>query len=264
MNEYALIRDILEKSSYTVAMCGTDMMKESGMPSLRAPEIAYQVEKEYGYSPEEIFSSVFYTNRTEVFFDYYRKYMLMPPLKPSEGFYALAELEKRGKLQCTIANNVHNLPGRAGCRKILNLHGTIYDNECPRCGKAYSMEYVRDSRKVPLCEQCMAAIRPKVLLFGEQVDNQMMTNAVSEVAKAEVLLLLGTSINSGLCDGYVQYFQGSTMIIINAAEHFMDEKADIVIREEVKTALPKIVWQGGKRPENTEDRDMTGKDGTEG
>ena len=118
------------------------MMKESGMPSLRAPEIAYQVEKEYGYSPEEIFSSVFYTNRTETLFNYYRKYMLMPPLQPSDGFYALAELEKRGKLQCSIANNVHNLPGRAGCTKILNLHGTIYDNECPRCGKKYSMEYM--------------------------------------------------------------------------------------------------------------------------
>ena len=44
MNEYEMIRDILDKSSYTVAMCGTDMMKESGMPSLRAPEIAYQVD----------------------------------------------------------------------------------------------------------------------------------------------------------------------------------------------------------------------------
>ena len=82
----------------------------------------------------------------------------------------------------------------------------------------------------------------------------MMTNAVGEIAKAEVLLLLGTSINSGLCDGYVQYFQGKTMIIINAPKHFLDEKADIVLHEEVKTALPKIVWKDGKRP---------GKDGTE-
>lgn len=246
MNEYEMIRDILDKSSYTVAMCGTDMMKESGMPSLRAPEIAYQVEKEYGYSPEEIFSSVFYTNRTETFFNYYRKYMLMPPLQPSDGFYALAELEKRGKLQCSIANNVHNLPGRAGCTKILNLHGTIYDNECPRCGKKYSMEYMRDSRKVPLCQECMVPVRPKVLLFGEQVDNQVMTEAVGEISRAEVLLLLGTSINSGLCDGYVQYFHGKTMIIIHAQKHFTDEKADVVLHEEVKSALPRIVWPEGR------------------
>ena len=94
MNDYERIRDILDKSSYTVAMCGTDMMKESGMPSLRAPEIAYQVEKEFGYSPEEIFSSVFYANRPDTFFKYYREWMLKPHLEPSAGFYALAELEK--------------------------------------------------------------------------------------------------------------------------------------------------------------------------
>ncbi|MBC5659476.1 NAD-dependent deacetylase [Anaerosacchariphilus sp. NSJ-68] len=242
MNDYEMIRDILDRSSYTVAMCGTDMMKESGMPSLRAPEIAYEVEKEFGYSPEEIFSSVFYVNRTEIFFKYYREKMLQPPLEPSDGFYALAELEKRGKLQCSIANNVHNLPGRAGCQKVLNLHGTIYENECPRCGQRYPMEYIRDSKRVPLCEKCMAVIRPKVLLFGEQVDNQMMTRAVDEISQAQVLLLLGTAIHSGLCERYVKYFKGERLILINGVEHYTDERADIVLHEEVKTALPKIVW----------------------
>lgn len=246
MNKYEVIRDILENSSYTVAMCGTEMMKESGMPSLRAPEIAYRVEKEYGYSPEEIFASVFYTNRKETFFKYYREEMLKPPLEPSQGFYALAELEKRGKLQCTIANNVHNLPGRAGCKKVLNLHGTIFDNECPRCGKRYPMEYIRDSQKIPLCEKCMIPVRPKVLLFGEQVDNQLMTKAVEEVTRADTLLLLGTPMNSGLCEGYVKYFEGSRVIIIHAQEHYLDEKADVALHEEVKTALPKIVWPEGK------------------
>ena len=86
MNDYELIRNILDKSRYTVAMCGTDMMKESGMPSLRAPEIAYQVEQEFGYSPEEIFSSIFYVNRPETFFKYYREWMLKPHLEPSAGF----------------------------------------------------------------------------------------------------------------------------------------------------------------------------------
>ena len=98
----------------------------------------------------------------------------------------------------------------------------------------------------------MVPVRPKVLLFGEQVDNQMMTTAVGEISKAEVLLLLGTSINSGLCDGYVQYFHGKTMIIISASKHFMDEKADVALHEEVKTALPKIVWPDGRVPDSAE------------
>ena len=58
--KYRRVREALKSSRYTVAFCGTGMMKESGMPSMRAPEIAYEVEKKYGYSPEEIFSSAFY------------------------------------------------------------------------------------------------------------------------------------------------------------------------------------------------------------
>lgn len=214
---------------------------------MRAPEISYKVEREYGYSPEEIFSSVFYTNRTETFFRYYKKEMLEPTLEPGEGFSALAELERRGQLQYSITNNVYNLPERAGCERVLNLHGTIFDNECPRCGKKYPMEYIRDSKKIPLCEKCQIPVRPKVMLFGEQVDNQLMTCAVNEISKADVLLLLGTNFNSGLCDRYVQYFEGSSLILINSQEHFRDEKANIILREEVKKALPKIVWPEGKK-----------------
>ena len=246
MDGYTMIREILEKSTYTVAMCGTDMMKESGMQSMRAPEISYKVEREYGYSPEEIFSSVFYSNRTETFFKYYKKEMLEPALEPSDGFFALAELESRGLLQYAVTNNVYDLPERAGCKKVLNLHGTIFDNECPRCGKEYPMEYIRDAKKIPLCEKCQIPVRPKVMLFGEQVDNQLMTQAVNEISKADVLLLLGTNFNSGLCDPYVKYFEGSKMILINGQEHFMDKKAHVVLHEEVKTALLKIVWPNGR------------------
>ena len=103
------------------------------------------------------------------------------------------------------------------------------------------MEYIRDSKKIPLCEKCQIPVRPKVMLFGEQVDNQLMTRAVNEISKADVLLLLGTNFNSGLCDRYVQYFEGSNLILINSQEHFRDENANIILREEVKTALPKIV-----------------------
>lgn len=246
MCDYDRIREILDKSSYTVALCGTGMMKESGMVSVRAPERAYDIEIKYGYSPEEIFTSVFYTNRPEMFFKYYREEMLKPKLEPSEGFAALAELERRGKLQCCITNNVYDLPKRAGCEKVLNLHGTIFENSCPHCGRKYPMEYIRDMNRVPLCEDCQLPIRPGVLLFGEQVDNQVMTKAVEEVQKAEVLLVLGSQLNSGLCEGYLRYFQGHTLVLIHTHSHYLDTQAEVSVTESVKDALPKIVWPEGK------------------
>ena len=83
-------------------------------------------------------------------------------------------------------------------------------------------------------------------ITAEQVDKQLMTKAVEEVTRADTLLLLGTPMNSGLCEGYVKYFEGSRVIIIHAQEHYLDEKADVALHEEVKTALPKIVWPEGK------------------
>lgn len=240
--KYRRVREALENSRYTVAFCGTGMMKESGMPSMRAPEIAYEVEQKYGYSPEEIFSSAFYATRTETFFEYYRTEMLCKALEPSRAFYALAELEKRGKVQCFITNNVYNLPKRAGCQNVISLHGSVEENKCPRCGRRYSLDYVRSSKRIPLCESCMTTVRPQVMLFGEMVDNQLMTRAVEETEKAEVLLVMGTTLNSGLCEGYVDYFKGKTLILINSVEHYLDRAADIVIYNEVKTALPRIVW----------------------
>lgn len=97
MNDYELIRNILDKSRYTVAMCGTDMMKESGMPSLRAPEIAYQVEQEFGYSPEEIFSSIFYVNRPETFFKYYREWDAEAPSGTERRFLRTGGAGAAGK-----------------------------------------------------------------------------------------------------------------------------------------------------------------------
>ena len=54
---------------------------------------------------------------------------------------------------------------------MINLHGTIYENQCPRCKKQYTLEYIQNSpRKVPLCEKCNIPVRPLISLFGEMVD----------------------------------------------------------------------------------------------
>ena len=216
-----------EELNRALLRCGGS--PETGAALLKDPA----VQKRYA-AAEEMLAGLAMANP-------YRAIAAAAPLEKDRAGYT-ALLETLAELLANPAlREMYNLPGRAGCQKVLNLHGTIYDNECPRCGRKYSMEYIRDAKRVPLCEDCMAVIRPKVLLFGEQVDNRMMTAAAEEIAKADVLLLLGTSIGSGLCERYVKYFEGETLIIINAAEHFTDAKADIVLREEVKTALPKIV-----------------------
>lgn len=235
-----LLKNIINDSRYTVILGGSGMMKEGGYQGLKSPDQAYQTEKKYGLSPEDIFTTVFYNNRKEQFFDFYRTEVLGNIPQVTESAYAAARMEAAGKLQCIIDSNIYDLPQRGGCKNVISLHGSIYHNQCPHCKRQYPMEYIRDSRKIPICESCGRVIRPGVMLFGEMMDSFLMSEATRQVEQAEVLILAGTGLASEVFSKYVRYFEGRKLVIIHKDAHFMDEKADLVIIEEPKNILPRL------------------------
>ena len=237
---------ILKESTYTTVLSGYAMLEESGYPAIRDGEASYDIEQKYGYSADEMFSSSFYSTRTEQFFRFYRDEILSALDKPpGKCFYEMAELERRGLIHSIITRRVFGLPESAGCRNVINLHGSVYENYCQRCGRKYPVEYIRNSKRVPLCENCNTTIRPKVCLFGEIVDNQVITRAAREVLKADVLLVLGTNLKTNLCSQLVQYYEGTKLILVNAAPHYADRYADLLINERVDDTLEKIIKELG-------------------
>ena len=235
-----VLKKKLDDSKYTVALCGSGMMAECGYTGMKIPEKAYEVERIYGESPEDIFKSVYYNKRPAQFFQFYREEVLQGDREPSASFYALANMERRGKLQCIITGNMYEYPQKASCRNVINLHGSIYENVCPHCGRKYSLDYIKNSSKVPLCEACSRVIRPQVALYGEMMDSRLMTRATKEIENADVLVLLGTTLDSELFSKYIKYFEGSNLIIIHKEYHHSDERADLFILDEPKNVLPKL------------------------
>lgn len=236
------LKRILDGSTYTVAICGSGMMEEGGTLGIKKPDRAYEIEKKYGASPEYIYSSVYYNTRAEQFFQFYREELLKNRPLVTESGRALAAMEKAGKLQCIVSGNIYNLSKISGCKNVINLHGNIYDNHCPRCKKQYSLEYMLNAKKVPICETCNVPIRPGVSLFGEMVDSQLMTKTTEEVEKADVLMLLGTTLESETFKNYVRYFSGSHLVIIHQNRHYTDDKADFVIIDHPKNVLPLLKY----------------------
>lgn len=232
------LRKILKSSHYTVALSGFGMLIESGYPALRDGDESYEIEEKYGYSMEEIFHSSFYSTRKELFYKFYRNEILSAlDTPPGNCFYYLAELEKEGLVQSVITRRIFGLPKRAGSKNVIELHGNVYDNYCPHCGKKYPVEFVRDNKKVPLCTKCNTPVRPNVCLYGEMVDNAVMTRAAAEVEKADVLLVLGTNLKTYLCEQLIGYYKGDKLVLISPVQHFSDQYADIVIHETVEEAL---------------------------
>ncbi|MEF9944957.1 MAG: Sir2 family NAD-dependent protein deacetylase [Lachnospiraceae bacterium] len=233
---------LLQESKYTVVLSGFGMLIESGYPALRDGEESYDVEQKYGYSTEEIFHSEFFSTRKELFFEFYRNEVLSVTDRPAgRCFYALAELERRGLIQSVITRRVYGLPKKAGCQNVVEMHGSVYENYCPHCGEKYSIEFMKNSKRVPLCTKCSTPIRPNVTLFGEMVDNAIMTKAAEEVEKADVLLILGTNLKTYLCEQLVRYYQGDKVILISKNEHFSDKLADLVIHQRVDQTLDHLL-----------------------
>ena len=233
------LQKILDNSRYTVALCGSGMMEEGGFIGVKKQEKAYEIEEKYGYCSDELYTSGFYNTRPELFFTFYRTEMLNFPPELTASGPAMAALEKNGHLNCTITSNIYDIPHRGGCKNVINLHGTIYDNQCPRCKKEYPLEYIKSSKRtVPLCEKFNIPVRPLVSLFGEMVDSQRMTKTTQEIGKADTLLLLGTSLASEVFSNYIKYFSGRWLVIIHNKKHYMDSSASMVILDHPKNVLP--------------------------
>lgn len=235
------LRDTIKNSRHLVILLGMSTTYDNGLPDHRDSDAGYEIEVKYGYSQEEIFNGAFYNTRPETFFCFYRDDMLKQMKEPNELFHAMAELEQRGILKCTITRSVYGLTNIAGCRNVIELLGSVYENKCPKCGRGYPMEYIRDSQKVPLCPDCNAVIRPQVTLFGEQVDNSKITKAAEEVRKSDTLLVIGCALDSELCKNVLNYFDGDKLILIHEVAHKSDHFANLVIHEKPKDVLPQIV-----------------------
>jgi len=224
------LRAVVEKSQNIVFFGGAGVSTESGIPDFRSSGGLYS--QKYKYPPEEMLSHDFLITHPEEFFDFQRDKMLHPDVRPNKAHYALAKLERMGKLKAVITQNVDGLHQAAGSRMVLELHGSILRHYCMRCHKKYGVEALSESAGVPKCD-CGGTIRPDVVLYGEGLDSDVMTSAAEYVAKSDVLIVGGTSLAVYPAAGLIHYFTGSRLVLINKAPTLMDKRADLIFRESI-------------------------------
>lgn len=235
--EYA--KKILAEANRVVCLVGRGTTLQTGC-QLYDGDFEYEMELRYGLSVEEIFSEQYYNNRTGEFFKVYREEVLKHRGEPNAVYRTLARMERDHKLIGIVSRSIFALSERAGCRNVVDIHGTIYENRCPRCGREYDYHYILDHTPVPYCENCGAVVRPQIVLTGEMVSNDKVTRATELVSRADVLLVLGSTMQSYLTKSFIRYFEGSKVLLVNWAEHYSDVKADGVCIGSLPEILPKI------------------------
>ena len=231
------LQQIIDSSDRIVFFGGAGVSTKSGIPDFRSQDGLYN--QKYDYPPETIISHTFFMKHTEEFYRFYCDKMLALDAKPNAAHIKLAEMEEKGKLDCVITQNIDGLHQKAGSKKVYELHGSVHRNYCMKCGKSYTAEEVKAAGGVPRCE-CGGLIKPDVVLYEEQLDADCIDKSIAAIAACDTLIIAGTSLTVYPAAGFVRYFRGNDLVLINRDPTPMDSECDLVIHDSVGKVLGEI------------------------
>lgn len=231
------LQAIIDNSKRIVFFGGAGVSTESGIPDFRSVDGLYN--QKYDYPPETILSHTFFEKKTAEFYRFYRDKMLCLDKKPNKAHLWLAELEKAGKLTAVVTQNIDGLHQAAGSKRVYELHGSVLRNFCRSCRKFYSAEFIKNSEGVPHCD-CGGVIKPDVVLYEEGLDDSTVSGALSAIQTADTLIIAGTSLTVYPAAGFIRYFRGSHIVLINRDATPFDNQADLVFHEKVGELLSQI------------------------
>jgi len=234
------LADLIKQSRNAVFFGGAGVSTESGIPDFRSEKGLYAAQEAYGYPPEKLLSYSLFLEQPELFFRYYKE-NLVTDAKPNPAHFSLSELESQGKLTAVITQNIDGLHQAAGSKNVLELHGTNHRHYCMKCRTEYTLEYTLSFNAIPICEKCGGIVRPDVVLYEEQLNNKVVTAAITAIARADLLIIGGTSLAVYPAAGLIDYFTGNDLVLINKGSTSRDNHAKLTINEAIGEVMKSVM-----------------------
>ena len=226
------LKSVMLSAKNAVVFTGAGVSVPSGIPDFRSAGGVYDG-KFAGYPAEYMLSHDCLVTRPELFFDFYKTKMIYPSAKPNAAHLFFAELERRGKLLSVVTQNIDGLHQDAGSERVWELHGSVRRNRCEGCGASYDEKFVLASEGVPKCPKCGGRVRPCVVLYGENLDSDVLDGAVRDISRADVLLIAGTSLAVYPAAALPDCFNGKELVLINKTPTARDGIATLAVYGDV-------------------------------
>ena len=202
------------------------------MKSFRGKDGLYSSLYKGKYRPEEVLSSDFFCSHRKIFLEYVEEELNINGIKPNKGHLVLAELEKRGILKAVITQNIDDLHQMAGNKNVLELHGSLKRWYCLSCGKTSNKNFSCD---------CGGIVRPDVTLYGENLNQDVVNEAIYQIEQADTLIVAGTSLTVYPAAYYLRYFRGKNLVIINNESTQYDGEASLVLKTNFADTMEKVL-----------------------
>ena len=238
MNDIETLRHWVEESENIVFFGGAGVSTESGIPDFRSQDGLYH--QHYDLPPETILSHDYFMSHTQEFYRFYRDKMLCLDVQPNAAHLALAKLEQLGKLKAVVTQNIDGLHQKAGSQRVYELHGSVYRNYCMSCGASYPVEKIAAGEGIPRCPHCGGIIKPDVVLYEESLDSMTIEKSVRAIAEADTLIIGGTSLVVYPAAGFIDYFNGKHLVVINKSETARAVRAELTIAAPIGEVMKKL------------------------
>ena len=237
MDDFSLLIQWIKESKKTVFFGGAGVSTESGLKDFRSKDGLYY--ETYDYPPEEILSHDFFFSKPEEFFKFYREKLNVEGFHPNITHEVLTLMEKNHLLSSIITQNIDGFHTDSGSNHVLELHGSIKRNYCTKCHQFYDEKKVFQSKEIPHCS-CGGIIKPDVVLYEEALNNEVVLKTIQEIESAEVLIIGGTSLNVYPAAGFIHYFHGKHLVLINLEKTSFDSQCELVIHKKLGEVFQKI------------------------
>ena len=237
MDDISLLIQWIKESKKTVFFGGAGVSTESGLKDFRSKDGLYF--EKYDYPPEEILSHDFFFSKPEEFFKFYREKLNVEGFSPNITHEVLTLMEKKHYLSSIITQNIDGFHTDSGSISVLELHGSIKRNHCTKCHQFYDEKIIFQTKGIPHCS-CGGIIKPDVVLYEEPLDDEVIKKAIQEIETAEVLIIGGTSLNVYPAAGFIHYFHGKHLVLINLEKTSFDSICSLVIHKKLGEVFQKI------------------------
>ena len=243
MDKYEQLKLILNSPNQRIVFfTGAGISVPSGIPDFRSAQGIYS-ERGYNVSPEEMVSHHFYKENPKEFFSFYFSKMVYQNALPNLAHKYIAELEKKNKNTFVVTQNIDGLHQKAGSNNVIELHGSVHRNFCESCNEFFSLEEIialKDKDNIPRCKKCGGIIKPDVVLYEEQLNENDIYNAIDVISNATTLVVIGTSLAVYPAASFLNYFKGKHLIVINKDKTSYDSYCELVFNEDIISVINKI------------------------
>jgi NAD-dependent protein deacetylase/lipoamidase len=241
------VRSWIDEAQRIVVLTGAGISTDSGIPDFRGPQGLWTRNP----GAEKMATIDHYMADPDVRRRAWRSRIDHPAWRaePNAGHRALVALERRGKLDTLITQNVDGLHLKAGSSpgRVIEIHGTMREVLCLSCGDRASIERAIErvvaGEEDPACMSCGGILKTATISFGQGLVAEDLRSAQNAAQNADLMLAIGTKLSVYPIAGVVPVAKraGAKVVIVNAQPTEMDEIADAVLRGSISEMLPRIV-----------------------